>query len=125
VAQVIAAMGKANGNVGGQTINFGPQAAIVRGVGLIQSSSRSKRAGGHQCRRPGAAARCGQVRSAMSPHGHRGPWPGGRHRQGIVLMRAAQSMPTINAVKAEVDKINAAASCPRRPSGSASMTAPI
>ena len=37
VANVIAALGKSNSNVGGQTINFGPQSAIVRGIGLIQS----------------------------------------------------------------------------------------
>ncbi len=39
VGQVLAALGKSDGNVGGQTINFGAQAAIVRGVGLIQSVS--------------------------------------------------------------------------------------
>ena len=40
VGQIISAIGKSNSNVGGQTINFGPQAAIVRGVGLIQSADQ-------------------------------------------------------------------------------------
>jgi len=37
VPQVLAALNNANINVGGQTVNFGPQAAVVRGVGLIHS----------------------------------------------------------------------------------------
>ena len=35
--QVLQALNNSNINVGGQTVNFGPQAAIVRGVGLIHS----------------------------------------------------------------------------------------
>ncbi len=37
IPQVLAAINNANINVGGQTVNFGPQAAVVRGVGLIHS----------------------------------------------------------------------------------------
>src|ERR1700744_1888755 len=37
IPQVLAALNNANINVGGQTVNFGPQAAVVRGVGLIHS----------------------------------------------------------------------------------------
>ncbi len=37
VPQVLAALNNANVNVGGQTVNFGDQAAVVRGVGLIHS----------------------------------------------------------------------------------------
>jgi cobalt-zinc-cadmium resistance protein CzcA len=39
VGQVITALGRSNANVG-QTINFGAQSAIVRGVGLIQTSDQ-------------------------------------------------------------------------------------
>ncbi|NWM54964.1 hypothetical protein GY652_27300, partial [Escherichia coli] len=39
VANVIDALGKSNANVGGQTVKFGPQNAIVRGVALIHSVS--------------------------------------------------------------------------------------
>src|ERR1700742_2126592 len=38
VPQVLAALNNANANVGGQTVNFGDQAAVVRGVGLIHNS---------------------------------------------------------------------------------------
>ena len=34
---MIAALNNANINVGGQTVKFGAQAAVVRGVGLIHS----------------------------------------------------------------------------------------
>ena len=37
LAQVLDALNNGNGNVGGQTIDFGPQQAVVRGVGLITS----------------------------------------------------------------------------------------
>jgi cobalt-zinc-cadmium resistance protein CzcA len=37
VPQVIAAIGNANNNVGGRTINFGQQSVNIRGVGLIDS----------------------------------------------------------------------------------------
>src|SRR5271157_41531 len=35
--QVLQALNNSNINVGGQTVNFGPQAAVVRGIGLIHS----------------------------------------------------------------------------------------
>src|ERR1700677_3006235 len=37
IPNVIAALNNANINVGGQTVNFGAQAAVVRGIGLIHS----------------------------------------------------------------------------------------
>src|SRR6202022_2719352 len=35
--QMLQTLNNSNTNVGGQTVNFGPQAAVVRGVGLIHS----------------------------------------------------------------------------------------
>jgi cobalt-zinc-cadmium resistance protein CzcA len=35
--QVLQAIGNANINVGGNTVNIGTQSAVVRGVGLIRS----------------------------------------------------------------------------------------
>src|SRR5262249_58789527 len=35
--QVLAAIGNANSNVGGRTINFGQQSVNIRGVGLLDS----------------------------------------------------------------------------------------
>src|SRR5579862_7305138 len=37
LGQVLQALNNSNVNVGGQTVNIGPQAAVVRGVGLIHS----------------------------------------------------------------------------------------
>src|SRR6202020_241882 len=37
IPQIQQALNNANINVGGQTVNFGPQAAVVRGVGLIHT----------------------------------------------------------------------------------------
>src|SRR5271170_3133516 len=37
IPQVLQVLNNSNINVGGQTVNFGPQAAIVRGVGLIHT----------------------------------------------------------------------------------------
>ncbi|HVW70722.1 MAG TPA: efflux RND transporter permease subunit, partial [Steroidobacteraceae bacterium] len=37
LSQVLQALNNSNVNVGGQTVNIGPQAAVVRGVGLIHS----------------------------------------------------------------------------------------
>src|SRR5579862_4923180 len=37
LSQVLTALNNSNVNVGGQTVNIGPQAAVVRGVGLIHS----------------------------------------------------------------------------------------
>ena len=37
VPQVIAALNNANVNIGGQTVNFGAQSAVVRGIGLIHA----------------------------------------------------------------------------------------
>jgi len=41
LSQVLQTLNNSNINVGGQTVNFGSQAAIVRGVGLIHSMVRS------------------------------------------------------------------------------------
>ena len=109
IAQVIGAIGKSDGNVGGQTINFGPQAAIVRGVGLIQSTDAinnvlvTTNAGNPVLLRDVATLRIGnEPRLGIAGEGQDDDIV-----MGIVLMqRGAQSMPTIKAVKAEVDTIN-------------------
>ncbi|MGI4879359.1 MAG: efflux RND transporter permease subunit [Janthinobacterium lividum] len=110
IGEVLAAIGKSDGNVGGQTVNFGPQAAIVRGIGLIQSASQIEnvfvRANGQNpvLLRDVATMRIGsQPRLGIAGEGHDDDVV-----MGIVLMqRGAQSMPTIAAVKAEVATINA------------------
>ncbi len=109
IGQVIQAIGKSDGNVGGQTVNFGPQAAIVRGVGLIQSTDQienvlvTSNAGSPVFLKDVASLRIGnEPRLGIAGEGHDDDIV-----MGIVLMqRGAQSMPTIKAVKQEIDTIN-------------------
>ncbi len=115
VAQVLAALAKSDGNVGGQTINFGAQAAIVRGVGLIQSVAGIDNvlvgvAGGQ----PILLKDVAHVRVGNAPRLGIAGYDGQDDIvQGIVLMqRGAQSMPTIKAVQNEVADINASGILP-------------
>jgi cobalt-zinc-cadmium resistance protein CzcA len=107
--QVIAALNNANVNVGGQTVNFGDQAAVVRGVGLIHSLDEIRdtlisQNGGVPLRVRDVA----EVRVDHLPRlGIAGEDDADDIVQGIVLMRrGAESMPTIRAVEALVEKIN-------------------
>ena len=115
VAQVLAALSKSDGNVGGQTSNFGAQAAIVRGIGLIQSVSGIENVlvgtGGGQ---PVLLKDVAHVRIGNEPRlGIAGYNDQDDIVQGIVLMqRGAQSMPTILAVQKEVADINASGILP-------------
>ena len=110
VGQVIAAIGKSDANVGGQTINFGPQAAIVRGVGLIQSANQVENVlitsnnGNPVLLKDVATLKIGnEPRLGIAGH----DWDDDIV-EGIVLMqRGARSLPTIEAVKKEVATINA------------------
>ncbi|MCW1381889.1 CusA/CzcA family heavy metal efflux RND transporter [Novosphingobium sp. KCTC 2891] len=115
VGQVISALAHANANVGGQTINFGAQSAIVRGVGLIQSVDQiqntlvSRDAAVPVLLRDVAEVKIGN----MPRNGIAGLNKDDDVVEGIVLMRrGAQSMPTIQAVKAEIDKINSSGVLP-------------
>jgi cobalt-zinc-cadmium resistance protein CzcA len=113
--QVLTVIGNSNANVGGQTVNFGPQAAIVRGVGLIHSMDQLREtmltASG------GTAVRLGDVATITVGHlprlGIAGQDGDNDVVEGIVLMhRGEKSTPTINGVEAEVKKINSAGILP-------------
>ncbi|WP_242153907.1 efflux RND transporter permease subunit [Sphingomonas sp. BAUL-RG-20F-R05-02] len=109
VPQVLAALSKSDGNVGGQTINFGSQAAIVRGVGLIQSVAGIENAlVGTANGQPILIKDVAHVVIGNAPRlGIAGYNDQDDIVQGIVLMqRGAQSMPTIKAVQKEVADIN-------------------
>src|SRR5712671_2336123 len=107
--QLLQALNNSNINVGGNTVNIGPQAAVVRGVGLIRSADELSntmltQSGGNPV----------LVRDVAAVHvGHK-PRLGiaGKDAdddivQGIVLMRRGeQSMPTIKRVEREVERIN-------------------
>jgi cobalt-zinc-cadmium resistance protein CzcA len=107
--QVLTVLNNSNINVGGQTVNIGPQAAIVRGVGLIHSMDQLRgtmlaTANG----RPVLLSDVATVEVGHEPRlGIAGQDSDDDIVQGIVLMhRGEKSMPTIKAVEAEVQKIN-------------------
>jgi cobalt-zinc-cadmium resistance protein CzcA len=107
--QVIAALNNANVNVGGQTVNFGDQAAVVRGIGLIHSLDDIRDTMISQ--NSGVPLRIRDVAEVRVDHeprlGIAGEDDADDIVQGIVLMRrGAESMPTIRAVEALVKKIN-------------------
>ena len=109
VPQVLSALGNANINVGGQTVNFGAQSAVVRGVGLIHSADEIR----HTLitNNQGAPIVIGDVATVTIGNLPRLGIAGYNDSDdivlGIVLMRrGAQSIPTIRRVEAEVDKIN-------------------
>jgi heavy metal efflux system protein len=109
VPQVLTALGNANINVGGQTVNFGAQAAVVRGVGLIHSADEIRQTliTGNQ----GAPVVIGDVARVSIGNlprlGIAGYDEVNDIVQGIVLMRrGAESVPTIKRVEGEVDLIN-------------------
>ncbi len=113
--QVLQALGNSNINVGGQTVNIGPQAAVVRGVGQIHSLEDIRNT--MLASNKGAPVFVGDVATVtignqprLGIAGHDGD---DDVVEGIVLMRRGQeSMPTIERVKAEVEKINASAILP-------------
>ncbi|HWU04094.1 MAG TPA: CusA/CzcA family heavy metal efflux RND transporter, partial [Novosphingobium sp.] len=109
IGQVITALNNANGNVGGQTVNIGPQAAVVRGIGIIHSMD--------DIGNTMIAAPNGQpVLVKDVAHVSIGNMPRlgivGQDNdddivQGVILMRRGEeSMPTLKAVEAEIDKVN-------------------
>jgi heavy metal efflux system protein len=113
--QALQALGNSNINVGGQTVDFGAQAAVVRGVGLIHSAE--------DIRHTMLAANSGspvfvgdvaQVSIGNLPRlGIAGYDDVDDIVQGIVLMRrGAQSIPTIKRVEAEVDRVNSSGILP-------------
>jgi cobalt-zinc-cadmium resistance protein CzcA len=107
--QVLQTLNNSNINVGGQTVNFGPQAAIVRGVGLIHSMDQIRDTMITAVN--GVPVRIGDIATVSVGHqprlGIAGEDDDDDIVQGIVLMRRGeQSLPTIRRVEAEVEKIN-------------------
>src|SRR5450631_2517544 len=115
VPQVLSALGNANVNVGGQTVNFGAQSAVVRGVGLIHSADEIRRTLITNIQ--GAPVVIGDVADVSIGNlprlGIAGYDDANDIVQGIVLMRrGAESVPTIKRVEAEVDKVNSSGILP-------------
>jgi heavy metal efflux system protein len=107
--QLLQALNNSNINVGGNTVNIGPQAAVVRGVGLIRtaeelSNTMLTQSGGN----PVLVRDVATVQVGNKPRlGIAGKDADDDIVQGIVLMRRGeQSMPTIKRVEREVERIN-------------------
>ncbi len=113
--QLLQALGNANINVGGQTINIGAQSAVVRGIGLIHSADDI---GDTMLSASGGSAvfvrDVAKVTIGNQPRlGIAGQDADNDIVQGTVLMRRGeQSMPTIQRVEQEVDRINASSILP-------------
>lgn len=115
VPQVLQALSNANINVGGQTVNFGAQSAVVRGVGLIHSADEIRQT--LITNNQGAPVVIGDVAQVTIGNLPRLGIAGYNNVddivQGIVLMRrGAESIPTIKRVEAEVDKVNSSGILP-------------
>ena len=106
---VLAALNNSNVSVGGQTVNFGDQAAVVRGIGLIHSLDDIRDTMiAPNTSSPLRIRDVAEVRVGSQPRlGIAGQDGSDDIVQGIVLMRrGAESLPTIHAVEALVQKIN-------------------
>ncbi len=107
--QILAVLNNSNINVGGQTIDFAQQSAIVRGVGLISTLDGLRNT--MLTSNNGAPVMLGNVATIAIGNlprlGIAGKDEDDDIVQGIVLMRrGGESKPTIAAVEAEVQKIN-------------------
>jgi cobalt-zinc-cadmium resistance protein CzcA len=115
LAQVLTVLGNSNVNVGGQTVNIGSQSAVVRGVGLVRSLDELR--GTMIASNKNAPVLLGDVAKISIGNLPRLGIAGNDDNddivQGIVLMRRGeQSVPTIERVEAEVEKINATSVLP-------------
>src|SRR6201991_1314251 len=107
--QLLQALNNSNINVGGNTVNIGTQAAVVRGVGLIRSIEDLRNTMLTQSNgNPVLVSDVATVTVGQKPRlGIAGNDADDDIVQGIVLMRRGeQSMPTIKRVEREVERIN-------------------
>ena len=108
--QVLDALNGANINVGANTVNLGPQSAVIRSVGQIRTMADI----GHTMLtvRDGSPVLVSDVATITVGNeprlGVAGQDDDDDIVQGIVLMRrGAETLPTLRAVEKEVDRINA------------------
>lgn len=109
LAQVLQVLNNSNINVGGQTLNIGPQAAVVRGVGLIRSMGEIRNTVLTQNgNTPVLVSDVATISVGHVPRlGISGQDNDDEVVQGIVLMRrGAETLPTLRRVEAEVEKMN-------------------
>jgi cobalt-zinc-cadmium resistance protein CzcA len=109
LSQVLQVLNNASVNVGGQTVNIGPQSAVVRGLGLIHSVEDIR--GTVIATVNGAPVLVGDVAKVQVGNeprlGIAGLDGADDIVQGIVIMRrGSETLPTIRRIEAEVKKIN-------------------
>ncbi|HVH76983.1 MAG TPA: CusA/CzcA family heavy metal efflux RND transporter [Stellaceae bacterium] len=115
VPQVLSALNNSNADVGGQTVNFGPQAAVVRGLGLIRSMAQIRNT--MLSANNGSPVRIGDIAEVTVGHEPRLGIAGQDNDndivEGIVLMhRGEKALPVVRRVEAEVQKLNAGGTLP-------------
>jgi cobalt-zinc-cadmium resistance protein CzcA len=108
-------LNNSNINVGGQTLDISEQTAVVRGIGLIRSVDQIRRT--MLTQQGGLPVLIGDVAEVAVGYQPRLGIVGQDNDddivQGIVLMRhGEQSLPTIERVSAEIDKINSSGVLP-------------
>lgn len=115
VPQVLQALNNSNSNVGGQTVNFGPQAAVVRSVGLVRSTDDiastmvSPNSGSPVFIRDVATVTVGnQPRLGIAGMGQDDDIVFGT----VLMRRGEKSAPTIRRVVEELDRINSSGILP-------------
>lgn len=109
LGQIVQAINNADINVGGQTINIGPQSAVVRGIGLIHDVAQINDI--VIAAPQGRAIYIRDVAQVAVAHQPRLGIAGRDNDddivEGVVLMRrGVESSKTIAAVKDEIDRIN-------------------
>lgn len=109
IPQVIQVINNSNINVGGQTVNIGTQAAVVRGVGIVHSMDDLRKI--VLSANNGIPVKLADVASISVGNQPRLGIAGMNNEddivQGIVLMRRGEeSLPTIHRVEAEIERIN-------------------
>ncbi|MDP4023652.1 CusA/CzcA family heavy metal efflux RND transporter [Methylobacterium sp. NEAU 140] len=115
LVQLTTALNNASINVGGQTLNVGQQSAVVRGIGLIRDMDDIRDTMISLVNGVPVLVRdVAEVRVSNAPRlgivGHDGQPD---IVEGIVLMtRGGQSLPTLERVEAEIDRINASTVLP-------------
>ncbi|GJE37684.1 efflux RND transporter permease subunit [Methylobacterium persicinum] len=115
LVQLTGALNNASINVGGQTLNVGQQSAVVRGVGLIRDMDDIKDTLISLVNGVPVLVRdVAEVRVSNAPRlGIVGHDDQPDVVEGIVLMtRGGESLPTLQRVEAEIDKINSSTILP-------------
>ena len=113
--QVMTALQNANQNVGGNTMSIGPQAGVVRGVGLISTVDDLKDTFIASVGQ--STVRVRDIANVTIGHQPRVGIAGQNDNdddvQGIViLLRGQQSLPTIERVRAEMERMSAGSLLP-------------